>query len=165
LELSATIQPDTEFSDFVNRYLVVNDAKCYRHCQEPAKFVSIFMGDASVVGAYVCPSNYISRVVYFSNHPDREWFEKFLSGQVGSMLRPRDLRVATRHGWELGGNAEAEILGISDTGDLKEYYWTFYPKTEEEKTTGAFICSNCGSLFVKSFSDESTLCPKCAGKI
>jgi hypothetical protein len=163
--LSETIQQDNEFGDFVHRYLVVGDAKCYRHCKEPAKFVSLFMGDSSLVGAYVCPSNYISRVVYFANHPDREWFEKFLREQLESMLRSRDLRVATRHGWELGGNAEAEILGISDTADVNEYYWTFYPKTEPEKTTGAFICSNCGTLFVKNFSEETTLCTKCVAKV
>jgi hypothetical protein len=156
--------PDQDFLDFVNKYLVVNTAKCYRHCQEPSRFVSIFTGDSSVVGAYICPSSYISRVVYFADPPDRDWFEKFLAEQVGPMLRSRDLRVATRHGWELGGDAEAEILAISDTGDLKEYYWTFYPKSDEEKVEGAFICANCGTLFWKSFSDESSLCPNCASK-
>ena len=162
--MTEVIQPDREFADFVNRYLVVNNAKCHRHCDEPSKFVPIFSGDASVVGAYICPSSYISRVVYFANQPDRDWFEKFLAVQVGDTLRSRDLRVATRHGWELGGNAEAEILGISDTGDLKEYYWTFYPQTDEEKVSGAFICAECGTLFWKSFSDLRTLCAKCASK-
>jgi hypothetical protein len=164
--LSAIVsEAENEFAGFVKNYLVVSDVKCHRHCQEPAKFTLLFKGDSFFVGAYVCPSNYISRVVYFANHPDRRWFETFLSGQVGSMLRSRDIRVATRHGWELGGNAEAEILGISDTGDVKEYYWTFYALTEDEKTLGAFICSNCGDLFTKNFSDESTLCPKCAAKV
>jgi hypothetical protein len=165
-KLSATTtEADREFVDFVDHYLVVSDAKCYRHCQEPVKFVPIFIGDASVAGAYICPSYCISRVVYFANHPDRQWFETFLSSQVGSMLRSRDIRVATRHGWELGSNAEVDVLGISDTGDLKQYYWTFYPKTDAEKIMGAFICSNCGNLFTKNFSDESTLCPKCAAKV
>jgi hypothetical protein len=159
--MSELSQSEGDFANFVNRYLVVKDAKCHRHCQDPARLVSMFIGDSSVVGAYICPSSYVSRVVYFAVRPDREWFEKFLREQVGSMLRPRDLRVATRHGWELGGNAEAEILGISDTGDVKEYYWTFYPKTDPEKSMGAFICKNCGTLFAKSFSDESAVCPKC----
>ena len=57
--------PDNDFVDFVNKYLVVNAAKCYRHCQEPSKFVSLFTGDSSVVGAYICPSSYISRVGVF----------------------------------------------------------------------------------------------------
>ena len=162
LGLTTTMQADQEFIDFVNRYLVVKEGKCYRHCQDPVRFVSLFEEGSSLVGAYVCPVGYVSRIVYFANHPDRNWFEKFLGDQVSPILRARDIRVATRHGWELGGSAEAEILGISDTGDVKQYYWTFYPKSDREKTMGAFVCKNCGNLFTKSFSDESTLCSKCS---
>jgi hypothetical protein len=150
-----------KFLDFADRYLVINDAKCFRHCQEPARFVPLIQESSTLVGAYVCPSNYVSRIVYFSIDPDAEWFEKLLKDQIGSLLRSRDLRVATRHGWELGGNAEAEISEVSDHG-IKQYYWTFYPKSDEEKATGAFRCEKCGSLFVKKFADESKICSKCA---
>jgi len=161
IRTTMTMGQNEKFLDFVNQYLIIRDAKCYRHCQEPAGFVPLFQEGSSLVGGYVCPKNYVSRVVYFSLDPDVVWYEKFLKNQIGGLLRPRDLRIATRHGWELGGNAENEIKKVSDRG-VKEYYWTFYPQSEEEKTTGTFRCKNCGKLFVKKFSDESELCSDCA---
>jgi hypothetical protein len=151
---------DREFSNFVNGYLIVQDAKCYRHCQEPAKFTPLKSDKPGIIGGYVCPGNYASRIVYFSLDPDREWFEGYLKKQLGDAVRSRDIRSATRHGWELGGNAEAEIKKISTAG-LKQFYWTFYPATDEEKTRGAFRCDNCGRLFAKEFSDPSKVCPDC----
>jgi hypothetical protein len=145
---------------FVNRYLVVKEAKCQRHCQEPARFVPLSQEKSGLVAAYVCPGNHVARVVYFSLEPDPDWFEKSLKGQIGDLLRSRDLRSATRHGWELGGNAETDIQMISDHG-VKQYYWTFYPKSEEEKTMGAFQCLDCGKLFSKQFADDSKLCSNC----
>jgi hypothetical protein len=148
------------FVEFVTRYLIVNDAKCNRHCQNPAKFVTIKTDGPNFVGGYFCPGNYATRVVYFSPKPDRQWFENLLKEQAGGLFRAKDIRHATRHGWELGGGAEAEIAKISD-GEVRQYYWTFYPANEEEKTTGAFRCEKCGSLFVKKYSDDSTLCRNC----
>jgi len=156
-----SMKQNGKFLDFVNLHLIIRDAKCYRHCQKSASFVTLSQEDSSMVGAYICPENYVSRVVYFSLDPDLSWFEKFLKAQIGDLLRSRDLRLATRHGWELGGNAEMEISEISDHG-VKQYYWTFYPQSEMEKNTGAFRCENCGKLFTKRFSDESKLCPECA---
>jgi hypothetical protein len=159
------VMPDSalekEFKHFVERYLIVQDAKCYRHCQDQAKFVSLQVDKPGILGGYFCPGNYASRVVYFSLDPDREWFEKFLRDQVGDRVRSRDIRSATRHGWELGGNAETEITKICDDG-IRQLYWTAYPLTQEEKTSGAFRCENCGKLFVKGFADERKLCDACS---
>ena len=151
---------NSRFGEVVDRYLVVKDAKCYRHCQDPANFVPMKTDRDEVIGAYVCPGRYVSRVVYFSLAPDREWFEKYLEEQVGELVRSRDIRVATRHGWELGGNAETEIKEIAPDG-IKQLYWTLYPTSEKEKTSGAFLCANGDRLFVKSFSDDAKLCPDC----
>lgn len=151
---------EEKFSEFVDRYLIVKDAKCYRHCQQNAKFTPLRTDHPGVIGGYACPGNYVSRVVYFSLQPDQAWFETFLRGQVGDLLRSRDLRVATRHGWELGGKAESEIKQVSSDG-IRQIYWTLYPVSESEKTSGPFRCENCGSLFVKSFSDDADLCTKC----
>lgn len=120
----------------------------------------------TVVGAYVCPANYVSRVVYFAEDPNPDWFEKFLIDQVGDRLRKKDIRMATRHGWELGGSAEDEILEISPSHTIKEYYWTFYAGSEDDKESGTFLCQKreggCGQLFNKLVSSESRLCPACS---
>jgi hypothetical protein len=152
---------DEEFANFVDRYLIVRDVKCYRHCQEPAKFESLKIDRPGIVGGYFCPGNYSSRIVYFSLEPDSEWFENFLKERADELVRSRDIRSATRHGWELGGNAENEIKKISNKG-LRQYYWTFYPASDEEKTKGAFRCENCGGVFVKGFSDGTKLCTRCS---
>ncbi|MDG6904377.1 MAG: hypothetical protein JRN20_01170 [Nitrososphaerota archaeon] len=149
---------------FVEKYLVVDDAKCSRHCTQKARFVPIDRTGSSTVVAYTCPANYVSKIVYFADDPDPAWFEKFLSDRIGK-IRPRDLRKATRHGWELGGQAEKEIASVSKSKALTQYYWAPYPQTEEEKKYGAFLCSRedggCGRLYTKLKNDESKLCPDC----
>jgi len=151
---------------FVEKYLVVKDAKCSRHCDKQARFVSIRQSDTSLVGAYIRPHNYVSRVVYFSEKPDPNWFQEFLVDQIGKdSIRSRDIRKATRHGWELGGEAEKEISIISKSGGICQYYWTPYPQTDREKEYGIFICAKleggCGKFYSKLKSDESKLCPNC----
>ncbi|MGI0092203.1 MAG: hypothetical protein ACREBS_10890, partial [Nitrososphaerales archaeon] len=83
-----------------------------------------------------------------------------------SRVRQRDIRSATRHGWELGGNAEDEIKGISES--IRQYYWTFYAKSEDEKKYGTFVCpegsGGCGRLYTKLQSDDSEFCPDCSSK-
>jgi hypothetical protein len=156
---------DQGFLDFVRNYLIV-EAKCYRHCNNASHFVALAEDKSSLVGGYTCPENYVSRVVYFSDHPDAAWFEKYLVDQLGSSwVRHRDIRFATRHGWELGGKAEEEIASVAHANSLREYYWTFYVRSDEDKKMGTFLCAKdaggCGALFTKELSDQTKLCPNC----
>jgi len=159
-------QTQDKFLDFVEHYLVIDGAKCYRHCEQPAKFTPIFQSESSLVGAYVCPQGYVSRVVYFAANPDAEWFKEFLRNPLGEKrVKTQDIRSATRHGWELGGTAEAEISKVAKSGTITQYYWTFYPKTNEEKSLGTFLCpkeeGGCGRLYTKLNTEDSRLCPNC----
>ena len=153
------------FLEFVKSYLVSKEAKCSRHCTEAATFVPLVEEKGSLIGAYVCPSGYASRVVYFAERADESWFEKILSEQVGQdRVRSKDIRVATRHGWELGGNAEEEIKEIfPEHKMIKQYYWTSRPKKDER--LGIFLCSEehegCGKLFTQDLDHPETLCPNC----
>jgi hypothetical protein len=121
-----------------------------------------------MVSAYVCPERFVSRVIYFSTDPDIAWFKKFLLTQVDEeIVHDRDLRPATRHGWELARDALIEIRNASSKGVLSEVYWTTYPKTNKEKRRGIFLCSNaqkgeeCRRLFIKEVNSPNRLCPKC----
>ena len=158
--LSATMTD--QLLSFVEKYLVASDAKCSRHCNMNAKFVTLNKTTSSIVGAYACPENYVSRIVYFAENPEPKWFERFIVDQVGK-INSRDIRTATRHGWELGGSAESEIARVSKSREIMQYYWTPYPKTDEEKNSGVFICEGCGNLYSKLKIDESKLCQKCRG--
>lgn len=152
---------------FVEKYLTFK-GRCRRHCDGPSSFVDLGVNSDKVVGAYACPDGYVSRVVYFSVNPDIDWFRGFLYSQVGEgVLKERDLRIATRHGWELGEDALAEMKRISLRGVVREVYWTVYPQTEAEGRRGIFLCSGpeegkgCGRLFVQDIKSKDRLCPRC----
>jgi len=84
----------------------------------------------------------------------------------------RDLRVASRHGWELGGDAQ-EILDsrLGEGAGVNEIYWTRYPKTEEQKQQAVSLCVGDGSkvgcmrLFMHDRNSVERLCPSCRAKI
>jgi len=153
---------------FSKQFLVLDGAKCYRHCEKPTRFVSLLDSDDKLVGAYVCPEEFVSRVVFFSKAPEMSWFESFLRDQVGERLRAKDLRRASRHGWELGRDAEKSIVEVVEPSKgLSEAYWTFYAMNEEDKKSGTFLCSTkdggCGKrMFTKRMDDHETkLCANC----
>lgn len=152
--------------EFVKKHLVEDGVKCYRHCEQPTKFVPIFQSETSLVGAYVCPQRYVSRVVYFADNPDIEWFEGILREQVGAgRVRSRDIRRATRFGWELGREAEKEIGQASRSGKVTQHYWTFYARTDEDGQSSTWLCpreeGGCGKIYTKANSNDSILCENC----
>jgi glutaredoxin len=152
---------------FVDEYLNFK-GQCRRHCNKPASTVELLSDFKKTVRAYVCPEGYVSRIIYFSINPDITWFKRYLSNQIdGSMLKDRDIRPATRYGWELKKGASNEIKEVSSTGIIKEVYWTVYPKTDEEKELGIFLCSDqqkgkgCRKLFVQKITSTKRLCFEC----
>lgn len=161
---------DDPLEDFVAKHLVFK-VECRRHCDESTSFKVISNEREDVVGVYLCSGSFVSRVVYFSHEPDLDWFYSFISGQVGKrIVSRRDIRMATRHGWELGEEAVSE-LEEQDLNEhrpvIKEVYWTRYAKTEAAKSKGVFLCSDpaqgkgCGKLFVQNVTSKLKLCPKC----
>jgi hypothetical protein len=145
---------------FYENYLLSDIAKCMR-CQKPAIATLLEKTDEAVIAGYVCADNHVSRVVYFANNPNKALFEEFLRNQLGECVRSRDIRKATRHGWELSGAAEKEI-----PNDLIQLYWTFYAKNDEEKNLTTYLCQQqnggCGRLFTQSGSQRIMLCPTCS---
>jgi hypothetical protein len=127
----------------------------------------------SLVGAYVCADGFVSQVVYFSTQPDQEWFRNFLREQVGNEnVIDRDIRIASRHGWELGQGAEEAFRSSLGEGEvMRETYWTRYPRTEEEKQQAVSLClgdvekSGCMKLFMHNRNTIERLCPSCKAKV
>ena len=152
--------------EFVHEYLSFR-GRCRRHCDKSTSLIELWYDTINMVGAYVCPSGYVSRVIYFSRDPDIQWFKQFLSTQAGGeMLNDRDLRPATRHGWELGSDVITNNTTTSSSV-VSEVYWTTYPKTDKERRRGLFLCSEpqkekgCKILFVQDISSSHRLCQKC----
>ncbi|MDQ1279087.1 MAG: hypothetical protein QG670_347 [Thermoproteota archaeon] len=153
--------------EFVKEHLVF-EGSCRRHCTQPTSFVGLQHDADRVVGVYICPDNYVSKVVCFSTNIEIEWFRKFIRSQVkGNIFRDRDVRIATRHGWELGDEAYLELREVNPTCTVVEAYWIVYPQTEAEKTQGVFLCSNpekekgCGKLFIQKIDTKNKLCQDC----
>jgi len=159
------------FPEFVIKYLNFT-GKCYRHCDKPTAMKVVSQNSTSLVGAYICPQGFVSQVVYFSIKPDREWFESSLRAQVGQeKVIHRDLRVASRYGWELGGDAQETLDSrLGEGTGVTEIYWTRYPKTEEEKQQGVSLCVGDGSkvgcmkLFMRDRNSTERLCLSCRAK-
>lgn len=162
-----SVMEHTDLKDFIEKYLIFS-GRCRRHCRMLTSFTYLWHDSKSVVGAYVCPDGYVSRVIYFSVDPDTQWFKSFLTSQLGeNTVQHRDLRPATRYGWELGNGSLDELRDVSSLAVIKEVYWTYYPRTKTGKTDGVFLCSNseqgtgCGRLFVQDIGLTDKLCLKC----
>ena len=146
------------------------EVQCRGHCASPSHMILLAAEEDRVIGAYCCPNGYVSRVLHFGFGDNTAQFHEFLSTQLDSkIVAGRDLRVASRHGWELGEGAAAEIeeLARRHQFPLRQVYWVRYPKSEEEKAKGVFLCSDsssrygCGRLFTQMLTDNARLCPNC----
>ena len=143
--------------------------KCFRHCDKATSMKVISQDSTRVLGAYVCPDGFVSQVVYFSQKPDLKWFNNTISGQIGvENFTTNDVRVATRHGWELGGNALENLKAkLGPNPSLTEVYWTRYPRTDAQKEIAISLCTGSGSrpgclkLFSHASGKVEKLCPAC----
>ena len=145
---------------FAEDYLLTDISTCMR-CKKPSKAAPIQRNEEGLIVAYVCPDSHVSRVVNIGTNPDLKSFEHFLRNQLGERVRSRDVRKATRYGWELAGDAENRI-----PDKIIQVYWTFYARNENEKEFLTILCSKqsggCGKLFTRSIAEESVLCPDCS---
>jgi len=156
------------FPEFVLRHLNFT-GKCYRHCDKPTSMQVLSKTPTSLLGVYVCPENVISQVVYFSETLDHEDFVHTLTEQVGKEHGDlRDVRVASRHGWELEGDAESELRSkLGPAGVIHETYWTRYPRTDAEKRWVVSLCigdeakAGCMKLFMHGRNSVEKFCPSC----
>ena len=122
-----------------------------------------------VLGAYICPDGIVSQVVYFSQKPDLNWFSKTILNQVGAVnFTTNDVRTATRHGWELGGDA-CQVLDaeLGPDSSITEVYWTRYPRTDAQKQVAISVCTGdasrvgCLKLFAHDRDKVERFCVNC----
>jgi hypothetical protein len=156
------------FPEFVQNYLSFK-GKCFRHCDKPTSMQVVSRETSQVLGAYVCPDGFVSQVVYFSLTPDMKSFENKITSQVGKEnFAPNDVRVGSRHGWELGGNARDTVeANLGADRAITEVYWTRYARTDAQKQVAISICAGdssrkgCLKLFAHDSSTAERFCPTC----
>ena len=128
---------------------------------------------ARILGAYVCPDGFVSQVVYFTQKPDLKWFTDKITSEVGQEnFTSNDVRVASRHGWELGGNALETLEAKAGTNSaITEVYWTRYPRTDAEKQIAISLCigdpskSGCLKLFAHDRNIVERFCAACRSAV
>lgn len=152
---------------FVEKHLSFT-GKCFRHCDKPTSMKVISQDSNHVLGAYVCPDGLVSQVVYFSAKPDLKWFNKTISDQVRTNFTTNDVRLATRHGWELGGDSQETLKRhLRSKPSITEVYWTRYARTEAQKQVAISLClgdrtrPGCMKLFAHEISSVEKFCPAC----
>ena len=120
-------------------------AKCYRHCERRAfghPLTSSLPGRWTV---YACPSRVVSLVAYveWTNRNPTARVRAFLRRRTvpSSLVRLRDLRLATRHGPELGEAAERLLADRRPKRKIRVVYWRVYPFTAADGSERRlFIC-------------------------
>jgi hypothetical protein len=158
--------------DWLREFIMENlsfNGKCYRHCDRPTTMNIVVANSDRLVASYTCPDGFVSQVVYFSQKPDLGWFVNWITDQVGKEnFDERDIRLASRHGWELGKNAQETLEDKLGSGAvIKQLYWTRYPKTELQEQQAVSLCVGDGSkpgcrrLFIHDKNSTERLCPTC----
>jgi hypothetical protein len=153
---------------FVANYLSFT-GKCFRHCDKPTSLKIMSQDSTHVLGAYTCPDAFVSQVVYFTQRPDLKWFSDTIVGQVGiANFTTNDVRVATRHGWELRDDADVRLrANVGSNPTITEVYWTRYARTDAQKKTAISLCMGddlrpgCLKLFAHESEKSERLCPAC----
>jgi hypothetical protein len=141
--------------------------RCFRHCDRPVRFhrLASRLPGSWVVGA--CPSGVVSVARY------AEWTGRDPSDRVlrqlrrwtrpRTLVRVRDLRLATRHGPELGREAERYLGRASPRRPVRIVYWRLYPfRTRGGAERRLFVClrrAHDGPIFYAA--DPAAPAPGC----
>lgn len=154
----------------VRRALRPEDARCYRHCRDRVRARSPRTSFPGVWKVYSCPGGVVS-VTSYAERTGRDPTDR-----VGAYLRrcavpkalvtSRDLRLATRHGPELGLEAE-RVLSRRPPRMVRVVYWRVYPfRGKDGRARRLFVCWRHGSArprFYSYFGDVARgSCPDCA---
>lgn len=134
---------------------------CYGHCKSEARHHMID-GEGGRIACFSCSTGYVSRIVMYSKDSCAESLKSFVSKAVkGAMdIREEDIRVATRHPWEMGLEEDAAPDVI-----LREAYWTQYyrrTKSDDPARTALFRCTSCGTLFTQPLNSDHSVCAGCS---
>ena len=145
--------------------------RCYRHCHKPVRGYAVWSRLPGFWRMYVCPGGAVSVTAYV------ERTARDPSPKVREFLRDRcippelvtrhDLRLATRHGPELGRTAERILARAGPANTIRVVYWRLYPfRGRDGVERRLFVCRRHGAahpvFFIDSSSALRSSCPACA---
>ena len=145
--------------------------KCYHHCDQPIRTRRVPSSLPGTLHVRACPTGVVSLTSY------AEWTRRDPTPAVRttlrrwtvppSLVRSRDLRIATRRGPELGRAAEREIATARPRRGVRVVYWRLYPFRARDGTDRRlFVCCRRAHsspvFFASSPTAQSWGCPVCA---
>jgi hypothetical protein len=144
--------------------------KCYRHCDRPVRvrtISSVLPGDWQV---RTCPSGVVSLTSYaeWSRRDPTRAVRRILEGWTAprKLVRAWDLRLATRHGPELGRAAERFLATSGTAKVVRVVYWRVYPfRARDGSERRLFVClrrtHRAPVFFAAPTTSDSRTCPVC----
>jgi len=145
--------------------------RCYRHCDRPIRTRRVAGRLPGTWQVRACPSGVVSVTVY------TEWTRRNPTASVRaelrrwtvppSLVRSWDLRLATRHGPELGRAAERFLTATRPKRGVRVVYWRVYPfRGRDGKERRLFVCFRRAHrspvFFAASPTAPTKGCPVCA---
>jgi len=143
---------------------------CYRHCDRPIRTRRVTSRLPGTWRVRACPSGVVSVTVY------TEWTRRDPTESVRaelrrwtkppSLVRSRDLRLATRHGPELGRPAERFLAASRPTRGIRVVYWRVYPfRGRDGQERRLFVClrrAHRSPVFFAASPTAPKGCPVCS---
>lgn len=128
--------------------------KCYGHCDQQANMRFLSSGEP-LVACYACPAGYVSKIIAYGKKEADSALRAYVTKALGGRpLKEEEIRTATRYPWDLG------LQGA----EMKVAYWTQNyraSKSEDPNRQALFLCSDCGSPFLKLLTESRTKCSNC----
>ncbi|MCI4372289.1 MAG: hypothetical protein L3K02_01395 [Thermoplasmata archaeon] len=143
---------------------------CYRHCDRPLRGRTVPISAPGWLCVYACPGGAVSVVTY------HEWAKtdptptllRFARSHTSpsTVVRRWDMRLAGRHGPELGVTAERFLAKARPIRPVRVVYWRLYPfKKKDGSAFRLFACFRHGvgavQFFVAPRESQSPPCPRC----
>jgi len=154
----------------VREALAWPEGTCYRHCDRPVRRRRIASRLPGTWEVRACPSGVVSVTLY------TEWTRRDPTPEVRSALRRwtqppslvrrRDLRIATRHGPELGPEAARFLAAARPARAVRVVYWRVYPFRARDGTDRRlWVCFRRAHpspvFFAAPPTASSSECPEC----
>ncbi len=154
----------------LRRALAPRTPHCHRHCDRPQRGHNLRALAPGWLCVYACPGGAVSVITYseWSNADPTARLLPFVRAHTtpATLVRRRDLRLARRHGPELGAEAERYLARVHPPRAVSTVYWRLYPFKKKDGTVfRLFVCFRHGTervqFFVAPGNIMSPPCPKC----
>lgn len=149
-------------------------ARCYRHCKKPVSAWTLATSLPGLWQVYACPGGAVSVTSYAHWSPvdPTPAVRAYLRRHTwpGSLVTLRDLRVATRHGPELGRSVERFLARGRPRRAVRVVYWRVYPfRARNGSEQRLFVCQRHGRsrpvFFPSLATSDRWDCPVCTGRV